>query len=193
MKWFSSDFHLGHHNIAGPSVSNWSGGYRDFESVHEMNKTIIQTINKYVAEDDELYFLGDFCFGGHKKTPYYRYQINCLNIYVCRGNHDKHIDKYSQCFVDIQDRMIVPYRDGITFLCDHYAHRVWEGSHKGTLHLFGHSHGSLPDYGRSMDVGIDVAYRLTGEYRPFSAEELVKRLQSRPIEFPDHHTQSTNI
>ena len=60
--FFSSDFHLGHENIAGPKVSNWSSGYRNFDSVHEMNRTIIDNINKMVGPQDELYFLGDFCF-----------------------------------------------------------------------------------------------------------------------------------
>ena len=58
-----SDFHLGHANIAGPKTSKWKEGYRNFDSVVEMNDEIINTINKYVKHDDVLYFLGDFCFG----------------------------------------------------------------------------------------------------------------------------------
>ena len=62
--WFTSDSHYGHTNIAGPKVSRWQRGYRDFNSVWEMNKSLIDGINKYVKEDDILYHLGDWSFGG---------------------------------------------------------------------------------------------------------------------------------
>ena len=57
--WFTSDTHYSHSNIAGEKVSNWKNGYRNFESVWEMNKSLIDSINKYVKEDDILYHLGD--------------------------------------------------------------------------------------------------------------------------------------
>ena len=50
--WFTSDTHYGHTNISGPKISNWSSGYRDFNSVHEMNMALVDGINKYVKEDD---------------------------------------------------------------------------------------------------------------------------------------------
>ena len=39
----------------------------------------------------------------------------------------------------------------------HYAMRVWNASHYGTWHLYGHSHGDLPDDETSLsfDVGVD--------------------------------------
>jgi calcineurin-like phosphoesterase family protein len=76
----------------------------------------------------------------------------------------------------------------------HYAHRVWNGSHKGVIHLYGHSHASLEDkpYGKSMDVGVDAAYRLFGEYRPFHIDEIKSIMSQREISFPDHHDSNTN-
>jgi len=193
MIWFSSDFHFGHTNIAGAKVSKWKEGFRNFESVHEMNKTLTQTINKYVKEEDTLYFLGDFCFGGHKNTPTYRHSLICQDIKLCRGNHDKHIDKYKELFSDIQDVMWCNERVDRPIFLSHYSHRIWEGSHRGYLHLYGHSHDSIPDYGKSMDVGVDVAYRLFGEYRPFSLEEIIKIMDKKGVYFPDHHTKETNV
>lgn len=187
MIYFSSDFHFGHTNIAGPKVSNWKDGYRDFDSIHEMNKTITQTLNKYVKEDDILYFLGDFCFGGHQNTPAYRHSIICQNIHLCRGNHDKHIDKYKNLFTSINDVMWCLDTKNKPIFMSHYSHRVWEGNHKGNIHLYGHSHDSIPDHGKSMDVGIDVAYRLFGEYKPFSLEEIIKIMDKKQIEVLDHH------
>jgi calcineurin-like phosphoesterase family protein len=185
--WFSSDFHFGHKNIAGPAVSNWNGGYRNFESVHEMNKTITQTINKYVAEDDILYFLGDFCFGGHSTTPAYRHSLLCKTIHLCRGNHDVHIDKYKDLFTSINDVMWSKERNDRPIFMSHYSHRIWPHSHKGTIHLYGHSHNSIPTHGKSMDVGIDVAYAMFGEYRPFELGEIINIMDKINIKTVDHH------
>lgn len=193
MIWFSSDFHFGHTNITGPKVSNWKSGYRDFDSVHEMNKTLTQTINKYVKKDDMLYFLGDFAFGGHQNIPSYRHSLQVERIHLCRGNHDNHIDKYTNLFESINDVMWYKERKDRPIFMSHYSHRVWEGSHKGYIHLYGHSHDSIPDWGKSMDIGVDTAYRLTGEYRPFSIDEIISIMDKRDIAFIDHHHIDTNI
>ncbi len=44
---------------------------------------------------------------------------------------------------------------------NHYAQRVWEHSHHGSWHVYGHSHGSLPDdiKSKSIDVGVDTEWR----------------------------------
>lgn len=196
-RYFSSDWHLGHSNIAGPKCSNWKDGFRDFDSVEEMNQEIIKTINKYVKWDDELYFLGDFCFGGHKNTPNYRDQINCQTIHVIRGNHDGKIDLYKDKFTSIQDVLTLDI-DGKgnpkrTIFMSHYAHRIWLGSHKGVIHLYGHSHNSIPDFGKSMDIGMDVAKWLTGEYKPFSLDEILKIMDTKSTTFIDHHQSDTNM
>lgn len=80
----------------------------------------------------------------------------------------------------------------IPFILSHYGHRVWHGSHKGWIHLYGHSHGSLPAYGKSMDVGVDVAISRLKSPRPFSATEILDIMDKRSLEFPDHHDLSTN-
>lgn len=190
--WFTSDWHLGHTNIAGKKVSKWKSGYRDFDSVHNMNKEICNTINKYVRPEDIIYFLGDFCFGGHINTPEYRKHISCQTIHLMRGNHDNHVDLYKNCFTSIQDVLTVKH-DQHTFFLSHYSHRIWLGSHKGYIHLYGHSHDSILDYGKSMDVGIDVAKRLLGEYRPFSIEEIINIMDKKEVKFVDNHNKDTNI
>lgn len=193
MIWFSSDFHYGHSNITGPKVSNWKSGYRDFDSVHEMNKCLTQTINKYVKQDDILYFLGDFAFGGHTNIPSYRYSLTCQTIHLVRGNHDTHIDKYKDMFASINDVMWCKERKDRPIFLSHYSHRVWHGSHKGYLHLYGHSHNSIPDHGKSMDVGVDSAYKRTGEYRPFSIDEVINIMDKRSVALIDHHGVETNV
>ena len=84
--------------------------------------------------------------------------------------------------------------DGRMFILAHYAHRVWNHSHKGTIHLYGHSHGTLEDipWGKSMDVGIDNAFKLLGKYRPFSITEIIDIMNTRETLIVDHHNKNTN-
>jgi hypothetical protein len=69
----------------------------------------------------------------------------------------------------------------------HYSHRVWNGSHKGITHLYGHSHGLIDDFNKSMDVGVDVAYRMFGEWRPFHLNEIIDIMSKKIISPVDHH------
>jgi calcineurin-like phosphoesterase family protein len=50
----------------------------------------------------------------------------------------------------------------------HYAMRVWNRSHRGAWHLFGHSHGQLQPEGRSCDVGVDC-----WDFKPVSLEKII--------------------
>ena len=195
--WLTSDSHFGHTNIAGPKISNWSSGYRDFNSVHEMNMALVNGINKYVKEDDILYHLGDWSFGGVHNILQFRNYIVCKNVHLILGNHDQHIVdkeiKYHdtsfnpiELFSSVQDVLTLDIGKTKLFL-SHYSHRVWLGSHKGVIHLYGHSHGSIPDYGKSMDVGVDVAFKKFGEYRPFNIGDITNIMSKRTIEKIDHH------
>ena len=66
----------------------------------------------------------------------------------------------------------------------HYAMRIWDRSHFGTWHLFGHSHGSMPDdpTSRSLDVGVDV-----WNYRPVSYEQIKARMATKTWQPVDGH------
>lgn len=193
MIFFSSDWHLNHSNIAGPKVSNWKQGYRNFDNVSKMNETIINNVNSYVGENDVLYFLGDLCFKDHALTPKWRDRIHCKNFHWIVGNHDKHAFKYKDYFSSIQHYLEIEVEKK-KFILSHYSFRIWNGSHKGNYHLYGHSHANLEHLpnGKSMDVGIDNAYLLYKEYRPFSINEIVKILDKKEINFIDHHNKETD-
>lgn len=188
MNWITSDLHINHKNITGKKVSSWPGGYRTFDTIPQMNEEIIARLNEYVKHDDVLWFLGDFCFGGHEKTPAWRDRINCQTINWIRGNHDEHALKYKDKFNWIKDYWAGDI-EGHQFVLFHYAMRVWYHNNKGVLHCYGHSHNNLEKeaWGRSMDIGIDSAYALTGEYRPFTIQEVADILNKRPIKAVDHH------
>lgn len=191
--WFTSDLHFGHTNITGPTLSKWKGGYRTFSSVHEMDTELLKQLNDRVQQDDRLYFLGDFSFKGSNNIKHYRDRIVCKDIRFVKGNHDKRgqiVDVFGHCYDYLEEDVIV----GVKFCMMHYSMRIWNKSHHGkSIHLYGHSHSNLEgiEWGKSMDVGVDNAYRLFGEYKPFSLDEVMKIMDKREVKTVDHHTKKT--
>jgi len=192
MNWFTSDLHLGHKNIVGPKVSNWKDGYRDFDSIEEMYTELLRQLNKHVAVDDTLYILGDISFKGNDTIRNYRSRIGCQNIIFIKGNHDKR-SSIQSVFGHCHDVLEVDI-EGIKFCLSHYAHRVWNKSHRNSIHLYGHSHGRLEHepWGKSMDVGVDAAYARYGQYRPFSLVEVMGIMDTRTPKLIDHHGTSSD-
>lgn len=165
------------------------------EAVEAMDDDLINNINNFVGEDDILYHLGDFCFA--PKDSYfrvaanYRRRINCREVHFIFGNHDGfEIGKLFSTAFNLNEIRV----HGTKFILCHYALAVWNGSHRGSIQLYGHSHSNLEGWidkampgHRSMDVGVDNAYKILGMYRPFSIEEIIKIMDSRKGFSSDHH------
>lgn len=182
--WIVSDFHYGHTNICGPKLSSWDKGYRDFDSLDQMNSCIVNSVNDLVDRKDTLYFLGDWSFGGQDNIVKLRERLNIDNIVFILGNHDHHIHKYSNLFNEIHSYLEKKINGKLFTLC-HFALRVWNKSHHGSFHCYGHSHHSLPEIGRSMDVGW-CKHR-----KPLNFDEVIKYLSKKDITFVDHHNKGT--
>jgi calcineurin-like phosphoesterase family protein len=180
---FTSDTHWGHKNII--QYSN-----RPFSSVEEMDEVLIDNWNAVVKPEDTVYHLGDFAFLPYDQLKKVARRLNGTKHFVM-GNHDKEIGKNkrdligSGTFASIQDYCQVKH-DGKLICLFHYGQRVWNKSHHGSIHLYGHSHGSLPPHGRSVDVGVDCK-EITAEYRPVSVDEVVQYMSTRQFEAVDHH------
>ncbi len=186
--FFTSDTHFGHANIIKYDK-------RPFDSVEQMNEVLIQNINEKVAKDDVLWHLGDFAFGPTNDNQYMdslavlRDKIICKNIYLIWGNHDRRRlwREYETLFASVSDIAEIKVEGQRLVLC-HYAMLVWNRSHHGAYHLFGHSHGSLPDNpnSKSFDVGVNCH-----NYYPISMER-VHEIMSKKIHIPvDHHNKET--
>lgn len=74
----------------------------------------------------------------------------------------------------------------------HYSMRTWYYHNKGSWMLFGHSHDTLHPHGKTIDVGLDSAKRILGEYRPFKFQELQNIMSKREVYHEDHHDSNTN-
>lgn len=181
--WFCSDPHYSHKNICR-GVSNWpkTNYTRDFKNLDEMNGALVKNINQNVGEDDILFCLGDWSFGGIDKISKFRNQLRCQEIHLILGNHDHHIeDNYDiqEMFTSVNNYLELEV-DSQKFVLSHYPFASWNGLHKGWIHLFGHCH-LTPKYkireGRCMDVGFDG----NPNFRPYHISEVVSILGNRPI------------
>jgi calcineurin-like phosphoesterase family protein len=79
-------------------------------------------------------------------------------------------------------------------MVSHTAHAVWEGSHRGAWHCYGHSHGNFEQFredhfpeGKMVDVGIDYRAKRNYGYTPWSFEELQDFMNERSGQAVDHH------
>lgn len=214
--YFTSDCHYSHVNLCS-GTSQWNssrpGQVRDFKTLSLMNDTIVNNINNMVGEDDILFCLGDFAFGGIENIVEFRRRINCQNVYLIFGNHDEKViddkeipfelvgyelylqDLFIWCGHYCELEVIYPQVNKATkmerynFVLSHFPFASWNKMGKGMMHLFGHLH--LPkskklQQGKSLDVGIDG-----NDYKPYSLREVVNLLKNQPIKSTyltfDHH------
>lgn len=180
--WFTSDHHWGHANIIRFSQ-------RPYADVDEMNEALIANWNRVVGEKDTVYHLGDIFMLASQEAKRIRERLNGT-ICLIRGNHDKTADSMKQAFAWIKDYHELKVEDPDTpdgkrriVLC-HYAFRVWNKSHHGSWHLYGHSHGSLPDDPNSLsfDAGVDCH-----DYAPISYARVKEMMATKRFVPVDHH------
>lgn len=147
--WFSSDWHLGHKNIIEYSK-------RPFSSAEEMDATIIRNIISVVKPGDTLWFLGDFGMGNLDKLISYINRLpNYIYLNALKGNHDKELDKSKDYLVEngYFDNFYDSYKEikieGINVTLCHYSMKVWNKSHHGAFHLYGHCFDELTEIATS--------------------------------------------
>ena len=167
MIFLTSDTHFGHENII-KYVD------RPFQTVEEMDKTIIKNINNTVGEDDELFILGDFCMnGGYDKRSRYRNAIKCSNVHLILGNHDTRlVARFKPSpFESEQDYCELKYKD-TKFCLSHYPFLSWNGSDFNAIMCHGHIHSDARlnkihqwQQLRRFDVGVDA-----NNYTPVSLD-----------------------
>ena len=196
--WFTSDTHFFHTNVI--KYSN-----RPFLDKYEMNDKLVHNWNQRVKPIDHVYHLGDVSFGGIDETTQLLERLNG-HKYLILGNHDKMFIKAGKRHEKLKGifKWIKPYYELKVFdrethekqriVLLHYAMKVWNTSHYGTWHLYGHSHHTLADclMSLSMDVGVDGH-----NYMPISYEEVKyvmsqkmfhkKMIKDRTSVLFDHH------
>ncbi len=188
--WMTSDTHVSHKTL----LEKYEPERRKkWSNITEMNEGIIDAHNALVGDNDIVWFLGDCLFGKeHDGIPLFRRMKGIKHLIL--GNHDHIKDRglWLTAFKSIQHYKELSV-DNNKICLFHFGQRVWNKSHHGSIHLHGHSHGSLPPHGKSVDVGLDAPW-ITGkkEHRPFNYDEIKKFMDGREIALVDHHGAHTN-
>lgn len=167
--WVTADHHFGHANII-----RFCG--RPFESVREMDQAMIDRWNAVVGPEDVVYHLGDFTLTDNLKP--WIHALTFKTLHVVPGGHDwRWMKGFCPDAFDYRVEVLPPLmtlefpsigkHPRVVVLC-HYPMLSWDRSHYGSLHLHGHSHGTIPDdlsgdtqlppgkkRGRRVDVGVD--------------------------------------
>lgn len=155
-----------------------------FGSLNEMNETLIERWNSRVKKGDRVYHLGDVALGRPEAAAEILGRLNG-QIFLIRGNHEK-VAEHKLCasrFVWIKDYFGLKVGEQKIYLC-HYAFRTWNCMHHGSWHLYGHSHGTLPEIetSRSFDVGVDC-----WDFFPVSYDEVAAKMATKRFEPIDGH------
>ncbi len=187
--WMISDTHAGHKNIL--SLSN-----RPFNTIEEHDDYLVQQINKVVQPNDILYHHGDWSLGIFENAIKFREKINCKNIHLIIGNHDKHKlhkKEFIQLFSSVNhivEKTIHKQR----IVMQHYCMRIWDGIQWGAIHTFGHSHSKLVvNDARCIDVGVDCEYAEVGhkKYTPLHISQVIEICNNKTFKPIDHHNKLT--
>lgn len=161
--FFTSDTHFFHKNIL--KYCN-----RPFTNAHEMNQELVERWNEKIPKGSIVFHLGDFSLTANPKEL--DGLIDELNgdIHLIIGNHEN--DALGKSYIrdkwktisDIAEIYIkddeITYGEQHIVMC-HYPMQAWNGSHRGSWHLFGHVHGGLSNKKvlqhakTALDVGVD--------------------------------------
>lgn len=169
--FFTADEHYDHRNIIDYCK-------RPFSNVDEMRETLIDNHNRKVSKSDMTIHVGDMFWRtqGLDKAHWILNRLNGNHAYIW-GNHCELIENNAglqKRFAWIKDIHRVIQKGIPKIVLCHYAMRVWRGSHQGAWHLYGHSHGELPEQGLSFDCGVDC-----NNFEPISLEEVMIKMYQK--------------
>jgi calcineurin-like phosphoesterase family protein len=174
--WFTSDTHFAHKNMVKVFKLPDGSPSRPFQTVAEMDETLIQRWNEVVKPADHIYHLGDVTM--HRRIEEIRYRVLDRLVGHKRlilGNHDLDtVQNYLKWFKKI---VAVRVHDNILF--SHIPIHI-ESLGRFTANVHGHTHHrtlrtvTQPD-GRKIPY-INVCVEQT-DYRPISLEEVKERIR----------------
>jgi calcineurin-like phosphoesterase family protein len=156
--FFTSDTHFGDHRTLNIHK-------RPFGSVADMDAALVERWNAAVEPEDEVWHLGDFARNAGD-VPGLLARLNGRKHLVL-GNNDPIATAEADGWESVQHYAELKVEDRLLVLC-HYPFRSWNGQHRKSINLHGHSHGKLKPLPRQIDVGVDA-----WEFRPVRLEQLL--------------------
>jgi calcineurin-like phosphoesterase family protein len=163
---FTGDTHFGHGGALGLFR-------RPFASIAAMDDAMVERWQEAVAEDDEVWHLGDFAV----RQPAERTSSLLARLpgrkHLIIGNNDGESTVMLSGWASVRHYAELELDGAFLVLC-HYPLRSWNRMAQGALNLHGHSHGRLKPLPRQIDVGVDV-----WDFRPLALAEVQALLRRR--------------
>ncbi|WP_260599251.1 metallophosphoesterase [Sphingomonas endolithica] len=165
--FFTADTHFGDHRTLNIHR-------RPFASVAEMDAAIIAGWNAVVGATDIVWHLGDVA----RRSADVQGLLAQLNgtKHLVRGNNDAPATGEAGGWASVHDYVELT-QDGMLLVLCHYPFRSWNGQHRRSINLHGHSHGKLKPMPRQFDVGVDPR-----SYRPTALDALLGRAGGGDVE-----------
>lgn len=168
MIYFTSDQHFGHFNIV-----RLCG--RPFNSLDEMNETMIARWNAKVRDGDTVYILGDLFFRAATVEPILQRLKGRKHLIL--GNHDHSWTakvRLADWFESVQTICEVDICGKPATLC-HYPMLIYPQARRGYM-IYGHIHNNVRDdywpliarRSRMFNAGVDV-----NNFEPVTFDEMV--------------------
>lgn len=156
--FFTSDTHFG-------SERAMTLSRRPFQSVKEMDESLILNWNNEVGSDDVVYHLGDF--GDLNARP-------CLHgkIHLILGNYEtdalkenpSFYEQLDKCFESVSEHTALTLKNGETVWLTHKP----SDCKRDMFNLFGHIHGLKKVSINGLNVGVDCNY-----FRPVGEDDVL--------------------
>ncbi len=148
--FFTADTHFGDHRTINIHR-------RPFATTAHMDEAIIAGWNVVVGRDDEVWHLGDVARRS-ADVPALLARLHGTK-HLVRGNNDDPATGDADGWASVQDYAELTVAGVLLVLC-HYPFRSWNGQHRGSINLHGHSHGRMKPMPRQFDVGVDARHFL---------------------------------
>lgn len=189
--WFTADLHLGHTNIIRYCD-------RPYADVGAMNRSLVEGWNDTVSTDDTVWVLGDVALGSISDTLTMVSELKGRKLLLA-GNHDRcwtghrrRAEGWSERYLDagfaeVHQGQIQVLVAGMNILACHFPYRG--DSHdqdrytehrpvdRGQWLLHGHVHQRWRQWGRMINVGVDV-----WGYRPVSEQAIAQLVEDGRVE-----------
>ena len=174
---YPADLHLSHEAII--RYCN-----RPFETVEEMNETIVRNWNAVVRKPDDVYIIGDVLFKLKESSTLYLDRLKQIKHLII-GNHDRQNlkkERFAQQFASIDEYLVIADQKRKVMMF-HYPIIEWEGFFNGAYHIYGHIHNSnnfanqvmsrLPN---AFNAGVDV-----NDFTPQTLSQLIAKNEGNCI------------
>ena len=192
MIYYIGDMHLGHKNVIKYDD-------RPFDSIEEMDETLIKNWNSVVTDEDDVYIIGDFIYRSSHVATYYLKQLKG-HKHLIIGNHDlKTLEDEKACeyFDSIERLGYIKDGDADIVMC-HYPIAEWNGKRRKknkSYHVYSHIHNRRDEtYGfmirqkNSLNAGCMI-----NNYAPAILEQLIENNHDYVKKNPTYNRKNFEI